>query len=150
MAEDLDIAVEVIGAAPILRAFRDLPKEAVEKLRDASKEMSVTLAEQIAAAARHEGRQAALMAPTVKPRRNRVPAVVAGGAKKVGRKRVPAGALLFGSEFGAHLPQFRPHLSGGSYWFYETVKEKDSEIYAKWLAVAEELISSFGGAGSGE
>lgn len=141
-----EITVEVVGAKPILRAFRDLPREASDLLRDKSQELAAELAPDLSAAARAEGRQAALMAPTVKVRRDRVPVVVAGGAKRVGRNRVPAYKLLFGSEYGSHRAQFRPHLSGGSYWFFATVEEKDSAIYAEWLRTVDEIISAFEGA----
>lgn len=141
-----EFSVEVIGAAEILRAFRELPKEASDQLRDRSQQLAGELAQDIAAAARAEGRQAALMAPTVKAKRDRVPVVTAGGAKRVGRRRVSAGKLLFGSEFGSNLRQFRPHLSGGSYWFYRTVDTRDSQIYAEWLKAADALIQAYEGA----
>lgn len=140
-----EFSVEIIGADEILRAFRQLPKEASDELRDTAQRLAADLATDIAAAARREGRQAALMAPTVKAKRDRVPVVQAGGAKRVGRNRVQAGKLLFGSEFGSRLPQFRPHLSGGSYWFYDTVERQDSEIYAEWLKAADRIIQAFEG-----
>ena len=85
------------------------------------------------------------MGPTIKVKRDRIPVVVAGGRKRVGSRRTPAGALIFGSEFGSKLPQFKAHLSGGSYWFRATVERHDSEIYAEWLKAADDVIQEWGG-----
>lgn len=140
----MELEVEVIGGAEILRAFRDLPKQASEELREASTEIATGLVADLQAAARAEGRQAALMVPTVKVKRDRIPVIQAGGSKRVGRKRVPAGKLLYGSEFGSNLRQFRPHLGTGSYWFYRTVQARDGEIYAEWLEAADRIMQAFG------
>lgn len=138
-----EIEIEILGAREILRAFRELPAEASDQLREQSGQIARKLADDIEAAARSEGRQAALMAATVKVRRDRVPVVQAGGAKRVGRNRVPASDLLYASEFGSNLRQFRPHLKGDSYWFYDTVERQDSEIYAAWLEAVDAILNAF-------
>lgn len=140
-----DVSVEIIGARELLAAFRKLPKDASDQLREAAGDIAASLVDDIAGAARAEGRQAKLMAPTVKVKRDRVPAIQAGGSKRVGRNKVPAGELLYGSEFGSNLPQFRPHVAGGSYWFYSTIEARDSEIYARWLEAVDSIISTFEG-----
>jgi len=138
-----EIEIEILGAREILRAFRELPAEASDQLREESGQIARKLADDIEAAARAEGRQAALMAATVKVRRDRVPVVQAGGAKRVGRNRVPAADLLYASEFGSNLRQFRPHLKGDSYWFYDTVERQDSAILAQWLEAVDAILNAF-------
>jgi hypothetical protein len=66
-----------------------------------------------------------------------------------------AAGLLFGSEFGMtrhsgwynrrrynDLPnhQFRPHLGGGSYWFFSTVEQNQPWIASEWGEAAEQVV----------
>jgi hypothetical protein len=136
--------VKVDGLRETLAAFRRMPKEASDSLRDRSTELAQLLAGRIAAAARSDSAQSALMAGTVKARRDRVPVIEAGGATSVGRNRVPAYKILFGSEFGARtLPQYRPHLGKGSYWMWATVEANQAEISRAWAKVAEDIQRDF-------
>lgn len=137
--------MQILNARPILDAFRALPKEASAALRDKATQLAAGLVPDLQAAARREGAQAALMAGTIKAKRDRVPVIEAGGRKRVGRRRVPAGALIFGSEYGSNARQFKRHLSGGSYWFRETVEEQDSKIYAEWITAADQIIRAYEG-----
>lgn len=140
----LVVTLRIEGARETLRAFKSLPKEADAALRDASQRIAQTLAGRIKTAARSEGRQAALLASTVKARRDRLPAVVAGGVKRVGRNRKPAYKLLFGSEFGSNrLKQFKPHLGRGSYWFFRTVEDGQSDLSRQWSKAADEVARAF-------
>lgn len=141
----LTVNVRIDGVRQTLAAFRDLPKDANDALRDKSMELAQTLAGKVAADARSEGRQAAILAATVAARRDRVPVVVAGGTKRIGRNRKPAFKLLFGSVFGSNrLKQFKPHYGQASYWFFDTVEAEQDEIAAAWRKVADDLIAKFG------
>lgn len=143
----LTVNVRIEGARETIAAFNRLPKEASDALRDRSLELAEALAAKASGYARQDSKQSALMAATVKARRDRVPVVVAGGAKRVGRNRVPAYAILFGSEFGSsRLRQYRHHLGRGSYWFFATVEKEQAEISAAWNKAADEIIDKFGGA----
>ena len=144
----LTVGVHIEGLTQTMAAFRRLPKEASDALRNRSLEIAEALAGKVAAAARTDSGQSALMAPTVKAVRDRIPAITAGGAKKVGRNRKPAYKILFGSEFGAmSLPQFRPHLGQGSYWMFRTVAANESEISRTWLKAADDVVRAFGEGG---
>ncbi|MEV0902890.1 hypothetical protein [Actinoplanes sp. NPDC049802] len=144
----LTVQVRIDGLRETIAALNALPKDASDEIRAAAAELAGKLATAAAAAGRAEGRQAALVATTVRPARDRVPVITAGGARKLGRNRKPAFKLLFGSEFGSnYYRQFgKVHLSGGSYWFFETVEAEQAEISAEWLAAADEIIAKFGGA----
>lgn len=154
----LTLTVELEGVRDTLRALRALPKEASDQLRVETLALSTRLAEKVQAAARAQGGQARAVAVTVKARRDRVPVIVAGGAKRVGRKRSPAYGLLFGSEFGmngrsgwyaasryraSRGRQYRPHHGRHSYWFFKTVEANESEIAAAWRRVADDVVAKF-------
>lgn len=140
----LVIRVHVDGVHETLAAYRRLPAEANAQLRDASGRIATLLASRIRAAAAADSPQSALMAPTVAVRRDRVPAVVAGGNARVGSRRTPAWKILFGSEFGSTVwPQFRPHRGSNSYWFYATVHREQAVIAAQWRRAADAIADSF-------
>ncbi|MDG4790371.1 hypothetical protein O7626_31380 [Micromonospora sp. WMMD1102] len=137
----LVVTLRLDGARDVIRAFRDLPKDANNELRNASLALAETLAPKVAAAGRSEGRQAALLAGTVKAQRDRVPVIVAGGTRRLGRNRKPAFKLLFGSEFGANFyRQFKPHLGSGSYWIFRTVDDEQPRISREWNKAADRVI----------
>lgn len=140
----LTVTVHIDGVRETLAALRKLPKDASNELREAALEISKELAAAATASGRREGAQAALVATTVKARRDRVPVVQAGGTKRLGRNRAPAYKLLFGSEFGAdRFEQFKPHVGRGSYWFFRTVEDQQVEIAERWLQAADEIIAKF-------
>ncbi len=153
--EGLSVGVGSSGVRETLGAFRDLPKDATKELRKAALELSRELARYIAAAGTAEGGQAAALAPTVKAKFDRIPAVVIGGAKPVGRNRSPATDLVIGSEFG-HAGQggrgkgtrdyaphgFRPRNATGL-WIFPTLVQHRGDIAARWQAAAEAIVEQF-------
>lgn len=141
--KSLKLTIHITGARETLAAFNRLPKEANAALRKRSMELATTLATKVRSAAVSDSPQSALMAPTIKARLDRLPVIEAGGAKKVARNKRPAYKILFGSEFGSHLPQFRPHLGRGSYWFYRTVYDSQAEIAAAWSKAADDIQRDF-------
>jgi len=142
----LRITVRIDGLNSTLRALSKLPKDANDEIRKASLELSKQLASKAKISGLREGRQAALVASTVKARRDRVPVIAAGGMKRLGRNRAPAYKLLFGSEFGANtLKQYKPHIGRGSYWFFKTVEDNQKEIADAWNDAADRVIREFGG-----
>lgn len=140
MAES-EITVE--GLFETLAAFRYLPKAASQALRERSLELAGTLASDVQSAARAEGGQAALMAGLIKAKRDRIPAVKAGGSRRVGRNRAPAFKLLFGAEFGAdQYPQFKPHRGTRGYFMFPTIRGNDA-IPQAWQDVADDIGRAF-------
>jgi hypothetical protein len=141
----LTIGVKIEGARETLAAFRRLPKDASAALRERSMELATALAGKVASAARSDSPQSALMAFTVKPRRDRVPIIEAGGTARVGSNKVPAYKVLFGSEFGAvTYPQYRPHAGkGGSYWMFKTVEANQPAMDAAWNKAADDIQREF-------
>lgn len=146
----LTITIQQEGVRETLAAFRGLPKEASNEIRDTSKKLATLLATAAAQAGKAEGHQAALVATTVKAARDRVPVVQAGGTKRLGSRKKPAWKLLFGSEFGSNYYTQYPRLHQGNVgvWFFPTVEEKASEIITEWKAAAERIVRAFAGQGA--
>ena len=163
-AKALSVSIYTDGIRSTLAAFRKLPAEASENLRDGSLKLSKTLARRVQAAGLADSDQAAAVAPTVKAVRDRVPAITAGGPTRVTSSRVPAWKILFGSEFGARRRfgwyaarkysrspgrQYRPHLGRGSYWMFRAVDRSQATINAGWAKVADDIAASFRQRGGG-
>ena len=144
----LTIVVEIDGVRETLEAFRELPKQATDKLRDAAGQIASDLLPAVRSAARSDrSPQAALVASTAKVRRDRIPVLVAGGTKRLGVNRAPAYKLLFGSEFGSdHFDQFHKRHQGqeGS-WFFPVVEDEAGRISAAWNEAADAIIREFNG-----
>lgn len=116
-------SVHVEGLSEVVRAFERLPGQADRNLRESARDLAEHLERLTKAAGRASSRQAARAAATVR---------VGGGGVTAGPH-----PLLYGSEFGAFGRfgwysaaryarslgrQFRPHLGGGSYWFFRTAE----------------------------
>lgn len=146
--ESISVDMRVEGARETLEAFQALPKEASQQLREAALTLAELLAQRVASAGRAEGRQAALLADTVKAKRDRIPSIVVGGTKPLGhawpkRGRGKAFELLFGSEFGAKGHGFKPHRGAQGYWIFPTVEASQAEIGREWLKAADDIILAF-------
>lgn len=141
----LTVSISTAGVRETLRAFNGLPKNAADELRAAALDLARELAVSAAAAATAEGSQAALVAATVKAARDRVPAVLAGGAKRLGSRRKPAWKLLFGSEFGSNrFKQFpRTHVGNSGIWFFPTIEAEGPRIVRRWQQAADDIIRAF-------
>lgn len=147
-----DIRVE--GATQTLAAFKALPKEASAELRVAAMRLSELFAEKLRAAGEREGRQAAKLAATVKPKRDRVPAFEIGGTKRVFRGRKDGSGreafqALFGSEFGGRGHGFKPHRGAAGYWIWPTILEGQDEAAKAWREAADDIIARFTDGGAG-
>jgi hypothetical protein len=143
----LRINMRVDGARETLAAFRRLPKEATKELRQRSVALAESLAGKVKAAATADrSPQAALFAPTVRARRDRLPTIVAGGSSRVGRNKMPAWGILFGGEFGANrYPQFgKPHSgTAGTGPIFGVVQREQGEISRRWNEAADAIVAAF-------
>lgn len=142
----LSVNLEHEGLRETLAKFRKLPKDASIALRERSKELSEVLATKARAAAVSDfSPQSKLLATTVKPMKDRVPVVQAGGSRRVGRNRTPAYKVLFGSEFGSNVyGQFKKSHQGkeGS-WFFPVVEKNQREVMGAWQKVADDIVDEF-------
>lgn len=150
----LKINVTMQGAQDTLKSFRQLPKEASAELRDRSKNLAQALVGPIKQAAQSDpSPQAALFAPTVRVRRDRVPAITVGGKKRVGRRKVPVFRVLFGAEFGSNqYRQFGKRHVGNSPEgpVFSIIERERGRIAKAWQEAADEIIEKFTDTGGGQ
>jgi hypothetical protein len=154
-ARSINLTINIDGARETLKAFRDLPKDASNELRDAAMGLSNDLAGFVRSAGMARGGQAARVAGTVKPRRDRVPYFVVGGTARIatgqsdGSKR-EAFRILFGSEFGATKGAsrtgpngFTQHAGRRGLWIFPTVEAHQGDIAKAWHDAADEIVDQF-------
>lgn len=155
----LTVRMSITGLRPTLRALKELPKEANDRLREETLKLADTLAVKVRADGMADAApQSKLVATTVKAVRDRVPVVQAGGSTRLGRHRAPAYGLLFASVFGmnarsgwyakrryrtSHGHQYREHLGQHAYWFFPVVEAEQSTISAAWRKVADQIVHDF-------
>lgn len=143
-------AFRVEGVRETQAAFRRLPKAARDALKHRTQELSGDLAASAATAARGHSRQYAMLAGLIRAYRGTTPAVGGGGARRVGRNRVPAYKVLFGAEFGSNrLLQFRPHRGREGYVIFPTVEREQARVLAAWQAAAADVAADFTRDGGG-
>lgn len=140
------ITARVFGAAEVARAFRALPPEARRELDQTKDDLAQRLARLAKAAAQAHSRQAARVAPTVRPNAAGAgPAIVAGPHP-----------FLFASEFGAGPWYGRNWRENGQpsngqwkvrrpsgYWFFPTVEDNRAMIDAAWSQACDAIIRSW-------
>lgn len=138
------IGVPVDGLKPMLDRIRALPKTAQNEIREASQAIADDEAARIRGAGARFGGLAARVAPTVKSRRDRIPAIVGGGAKRVGDDgKGRSGDLFFGAEFGGRgrrrTQQFLPHRGTEGYWFFAQLREDQDRMMERWMQVVDAI-----------
>lgn len=144
----LTIRVHITGVRETLAAFRQLPKDATVELREAAGRIAEMLALDARGRGMASSRQSALVAPTVRVVRDRVPVVQVGGSSRVGSRKTPAWHILFGAEFGARAyKQFRRHRGSKGYWFFSTIEGNEARIAAEWNEAADRIIQKWGAGG---
>lgn len=141
------VAVRVTNLNRMLRAISSAKgPDGNRRLRDAGQ----GLAERVAVSARRKamggGPQAAMAAPAIQAKRDRVPTIRMGGGKTLRsstpRRRQPKGGdVIFGADFGADsLRQFPREVRGGRYVF-QAVKTHRDDIAESYLDVIDDLFS---------
>lgn len=146
----LNVGLEVEGLPEMFKRIRALPKTAQQELREAAMDIAEDEARRIRAAAGSDSRQAAAIAPFIKARRDRVPAISAGGKRKAGVSGgAQAGQVFFGAEFGGQgrprlvkagagftekrvTMQFRPHSGNEGYFFFPTLREDQDRMLDRY------------------
>lgn len=95
------MGLEIEGLKPFLTRINALPKTAQNEIREAAQAIADDEVGRIVQAGRASDKHSAAVAEFVKARRDRVPAIGAGGNAKTGVSGgATAGQLFFGAEFG--------------------------------------------------
>jgi len=148
----LDAEVTVSGLTETLRAFNRYGRDANKELRAAAGEIAERAIPALILAATAESPQAALVAPSVKRRSDRVPKIVAGGTTRArpttrSRRKVTAGDILFGSEFGGGrrpgTNQFPPWVGKTGYWFWPTIRHLLPALRREYIAALDRLAAQW-------
>lgn len=143
------IAIE--GMKPALAALTRMGKEASGKARDASTQIAAKEVARIRGRAAGTSRQSALVAGSIKTRRDRAPAIAAGGAGRlpVSRRGRPprAGDVFFGAEFGGGARrttrQFPPHKGTEGYFFWPTLRADVGSMFAEWAKALDQITDEW-------
>jgi len=145
--KSITVRVSAPGINDVLRSFRELPDNAQDELRSEAQKLAETLAQKIRADGKTDAApQSPIVASTVNVVEGKLlPTIEVGGEKRIGRRRVPAYRLLFGSVFGSNAYQqfHRPHNGQAGYWVYPTVERNGAEIVKAWNRAAENIAEKF-------
>lgn len=154
----LTVRMRAPGMRETLAAFRYLPKEANQELRQSSLRIAALLAESAKDASGIDA-QSAAVGKTVRAIKDRVPVVQAGGARRVTSTGTRAHELLFLSEFGmtrrsgwyasprygrSEGRQAAPHQGRRGRWFFPTVEREQPRVVAEWDRAADAIVRRFG------
>lgn len=128
------------GLAQVEKSLRD---ESNVRLRNAAGKAAAQLAGELKQSAGSSPTpQAAIVADSIRVKRDRLVAVSIGGAKRVGSRGTTAGAILWGSEHGGVNFQ-APH--GGDYWIQPAVKRyAASGAQSEYLTAVNEILHDAG------
>lgn len=139
------------------RALSQLPKEASAELRTAAKAIAADIAQEAQGRARGQGGLAALVAPTIRAARDRVPKIVMGSARKLpesgsdwerGRSgsRQTVGDVIWGAEFGGGArdttQQFLPHKGRTGYFLWPTVRDNSDDMQERYSEALDDALES--------
>ncbi len=143
--------LEIEGLADAIKLLKTFDKTMNQEAREASQRIAQRESERITAAARRSSPQSALVASSVRVRRDRMPAIAVGGGKKVAvsgprKSRPSAGDLFFGAEFGAMAyKQFRIHRGREGYWFWPTLRDDGPWMGQQWIGALQAIADEWGG-----
>jgi hypothetical protein len=166
----LAIEVEPVEFKNLLRLLGSLPAESQQEVRDRALPLSQRFAGQLlmfAQASRTP--QAVKVAESLMPKRDRLIRVDVGGTKKVGRKyggekrkggkvvkqnQAPAGALLWGSEYGSHRgvdrrgraysDRFKAPYNKSGYWINPAMDYYLPIIAREYAQMVQDVVKKAG------
>lgn len=148
----MDVKVE--GLNETLREFNKYGKDANRELRQAAGVHVDRIIGMLNTAAANAGKGAALSAGSVKRKSDRVPALTAGGSRKVRSStgKVTAGDVFFGYEFGGGArpttQQFPPWLGRTGYWFWPLLRREMPALRRAYLATLDQLAAKWAAGGN--
>ena len=150
----MKVQVKVEGLDSTLRAFNAYGKDANRELRQAAGGHVDRIVEMLNTAAANAGKGAALSAGSVKRKSDRVPALTAGGSRKVRSStgKVTAGDVFFGFEFGGGARpttrQFPPWLGKTGYWFWPLLRREMPALRRAYMKTLDELAAKWAAGGN--
>lgn len=142
----------------LLKKLQLLGKEANTELRDDVMVISKEFAQAIvnAASTAPNSDQALRIAQTVRPVRDRIPAITVGGSRAKFSGGANAGIALFGNEFGSdntwnfnngrRFPPRSPKTGSGNagYWIFPTLKALQPFLAKEWKQSVDKILRKWG------
>jgi hypothetical protein len=150
----MKVGVKIEGLDSTLRAFNQYGRDANKELRQAAGVHADHLVAMLTTAGNNAGKGAALAAGSVKRKSDRVPAITAGGSRKVKSStgKVTAGDVFFGYEFGGGrrptTRQFPPWLGRVGYWFWPLIRREMPALRRAYLDTLEDLARKWAAGGN--
>lgn len=146
-------SIRVEGLNETLRAFKAYGRDASKELRQAAGQIADQVVPALVLAGNAASPQAALVTPSIKRRSDRVPVIVAGGSRRArpatgkGGKKVFAGDILFGAEFGGGrrptTRQFPPWTGRRGYWFWPTLRQHLPRMRREYIRTLDRLAEKW-------
>lgn len=137
-------SIEVVGLQQLLKDMRRLGPDLNLQVRESSKKIAEDEVPRLKAAANSSDKLSAAVGVTVRARQDRVPKIVAGGAKRVTSSKAKAGDVFFGAEFGGQkrktTQQFRLHRGRQGYWLWPQLRADEKRMVAEWLDAIERAM----------
>ena len=165
------IEVEPYQLKQLFQLLAALPKDSQDEIRNQAQTMSKRLAGQLLMYSHGApAPQTRLVAQTISTPRDRLIRVDVGGSKKVGRKwggeiskngkskvrqnQAPAGALLWGTEFGGHAGvdslgrkytnRFNAAPKKGGYWINPAVDYYTPIVAKEYIQLIQDVVKRVG------
>jgi hypothetical protein len=166
------ITVEPLALKNLIQTLNMLDKETQNKVRDAAMPLSQRLAGQLLMFSQSApAPQTKLVAQSIAAKRDRLIRVDVGGSKKVGRKyggeqsksgkgakvrqqSAPAGALLWGTEYGSHkgvdslgrpyTNRFKAPANKRGYWINPAVDYYTPIVAKEYIEIIQDIIRKVG------
>lgn len=148
MTEQPMFELDPVSKRSLFKAFRTMDENSKGILKDEVAGITRWVAADMrtAALSAPRARQAAVVAESIRPLRDRVPYIVAGGRRSRFSNGIAAGVGLYGNEFGSdryrQFPWRSPKLGRGSegYWIYPTLRRSQSRLTREWKNAIEKYI----------
>lgn len=140
----MDVTARVDGLNETLRVLRRMDKEGQKELREAVQGVADKHAAAVRSAFSRDARWRHI-APTVRAKKDRMPVIMIGGARKAG---VSGGAtindLLYGVEFGSNDWRFPPRTprqgrGNAGYTIYPTLAARHRQVVDDWQRAVLEV-----------
>ncbi len=159
MAEQPAFSFDVKGYQQTVQAFRRYAKSTANgssDMRDAAGRTAAGLAGRIQAALTADSDpRSPVLALTVKVKRDTIPAVTMGGSRRlfsggtIQENVVPAGRVLYGTEFGAHTKTggYRTHKGRTGYVIYPTIRSAEDITVREYRKELDGLARQWGASG---
>lgn len=166
-----EITVDPVEFKNLIRLLNALSPETQNEIRDKALPMSQRLAGQLLMFSQSApAPQTKLVAQSIQAKRDRLIRVDVGGTKKVGRKyggeksksgkgrvrqnRAPAGALLWGTEFGSHqgidskgrryTNRFKAAYNKRGYWMTPAVDYYTPIVAREYAQMVQDVVKKLG------